>query len=159
MKLPNAWCDPIRRRDALAAILGALLVGLAAAGEAAAQQGRGPYVREAAPRFEPRPPAPLAAGPAGGWPGYNSLPPEERQRLQQQYREWQALPPEKKEEMRRRLDEYRSKPPPQQDLYRQRYDQWRSLPPPERRRLEEKLRRWDELSPQEQESLRRRFRD
>lgn len=164
MKSSTFFLEPRRRllRAGLTALFFVAVLGQAAA--AAAAPGAGPdrpaFGRGAAPGVDPRISSPsYSVRGGGGWPDYNSLPPEEKQRLQRQYREWQSLPPEKKEEMRRRMDEYQRKPPPQQDLYRQRYDQWRNLSPQERRRLEENLRRWDELSPQEQESLRRRFRD
>jgi hypothetical protein len=105
---------------------------------------------DAAPRYAGRDPA---------WPGMNNLSPEEKARLQRQYKEWQSMPPAQKEEMRRRLEDYKRKPPPQQDLYKHRYDQWKQMSPQDRRQLEDTLQHWDRLSPQEQENIRRRFRN
>jgi hypothetical protein len=96
-----------------------------------------------------------------GRPGqqYYNLSPEERARIQRQYREWQSLPPEQKDSMRRRMDEWNRMPPQEQERYQQRYQQWQRLSPDERRQLDNNLKRWDSLSPQEQESIRRRFKN
>jgi hypothetical protein len=91
-------------------------------------------------------------------PTFDTFPPEERPRMQQQYREWQSLPPEQKDTMRRRMDEWNRMPPTERDRYQQRYQQWQQIPPDERRQMENNLRRWDNLSPQERDSLRKRFR-
>jgi hypothetical protein len=91
-------------------------------------------------------------------PSFDSFPPEERPRMQQQFREWQSLPPEQKDTMRRRMDEWNRMPPNQRDRYQQRYQQWQQLSPDERRQLENNLQRWDNLSPQERDSVRQRFR-
>ena len=80
-------------------------------------------------------------------PSFDNFPPEERPRMQQQFREWQSLPPEQKDTMRRRMDEWNRMPPNQQDRYQQRYQQWQRLSPDERRQLENNLRRWENLSP------------
>lgn len=90
-------------------------------------------------------------------PSFDAFPPEERPRMQQQYREWQSLPPEQKDTMRRRMDEWNRMPPTERDRYQQRYQQWQRFPPDERRQMENNLRRWDNLSPQERDSLRKRF--
>jgi hypothetical protein len=92
-------------------------------------------------------------------PDFNTFPPEERPRMQQQFREWQSLPPEQKDTMRRRMDEWNRMPPNQRDRYQQRYQQWQQLPPDERRQLENNLRRWENLSPQERDSIRQRFKN
>jgi len=91
-------------------------------------------------------------------PGFDSFPPEDRPRMQQQFREWQSLPPDQKDAMRRRLDELNRMPPSQRDRYQQRYQQWQQLSPNERRQLENNLRRWENLSPQDRDSIRQRFR-
>jgi hypothetical protein len=92
-------------------------------------------------------------------PSFDNFPPEERPRMQQQYREWQSLPPEQKDTMRRRMDEWNRMPPNQRNRYQQQYQQWQQLSPDERRQLENNLRRWDNLSPQERDSIRKRFRN
>jgi len=89
----------------------------------------------------------------------DQLTPEDKTRMQRQYREWQSLPPNQKDAMRRRMDELNRMPPQERNLYQQRYQQWQQLSPDERRQLENNLRRWDNLSPQERDSIRRRFRD
>jgi uncharacterized membrane protein len=91
-------------------------------------------------------------------PGFESLPPEERPRMQQQFREWQSLPPDQKDAMRRRMEDWNRMPPNERDRYQQRYQQWQQLSPDERRQMENHLRRWDNLSPQERNSFRQRFR-
>jgi hypothetical protein len=92
-------------------------------------------------------------------PNFDSFPPEERPRMQQQFREWQSLPPEQKDTMRRRMDEWNRMPPSQRDRYQQQYQQWQQLSPDDRRQLENNLRRWENLSPQERDSIRQRFRN
>ena len=90
-------------------------------------------------------------------PGFQSLSPEEKGRMQRQYREWQTLPPDQKDVMRRRMDEWNRMPQQNRDLYQQRYQQYKQLSPEERRQLENNLQRWDRLSPQERDSIRQRF--
>lgn len=90
-------------------------------------------------------------------PNFDNMTPEERTRMQRQYKEWQSLPPEQRDTMRRRMDEWNRMPPQDRDRYQQRYQQWQQLSPEERRRLENNLQRWDNLSPQERDSIRRRF--
>ena len=90
-------------------------------------------------------------------PGFQSLPPEEKGRMQRQYREWQSLPPDQKDSMRRRMDDWNRMPQQNRDLYQQRYQQYQQLSPEERRQLENNLQRWDRLSPQERDSIRQRF--
>jgi catalase len=100
----------------------------------------------------------LAQGKGRQKPSFDSFPPEERPRMQQQFREWQSLPPDQKDTMRRRMDEWNRMPPNERDRYQQRYQQWQQLSPDERRQLENNLRRWDNLSPQDRDSIRQRFR-
>jgi hypothetical protein len=90
-------------------------------------------------------------------PYWDNLTPEERTRMQRQYREWQSLPPEQRETMRQRMDGLRRMPPQDRERYQQRYQQWQQLTPEDRHRLENNLQRWDNLSPQERESIRQRF--
>jgi hypothetical protein len=90
-------------------------------------------------------------------PGFQNLPPEEKGRMQRQYREWQTLPPDQKDTMRRRMDDWNRMPQQNRDLYQQRYQQYQQLSPEERRQLENNLQRWDRLSPQERDSIRKRF--
>jgi len=90
-------------------------------------------------------------------PGFQNLPPEEKGRMQRQYREWQSLPPDQKDTMRRRMDDWNRMPQQNRDLYQQRYQQYQQLSPEERRQLENNLQRWDRLSPQERDSIRQRF--
>jgi Protein of unknown function (DUF3106) len=90
-------------------------------------------------------------------PGFQNLPPEEKSRMQRQYREWQTLPPDQKDSMRRRMDDWNRMPQQNRDLYQQRYQQYQQLSPEERRQLENNLQRWDRLSPQERDSIRQRF--
>jgi hypothetical protein len=90
-------------------------------------------------------------------PGFQNLPPEEKGRMQRQYREWQTLPPDQKDTMRRRMDDWNRMPQQNRDLYQQRYQQYQQLSPDERRQLENNLQRFDRLSPQERDSIRQRF--
>jgi hypothetical protein len=90
-------------------------------------------------------------------PGFQSPSPEEKGRMQRQYREWQSLPPDQKDTMRRRMDDWNRMPQQNRDLYQQRYQQYQQLSPEERRQLENNLQRWDRLSPQERDSIRQRF--
>ena len=92
-------------------------------------------------------------------PYFDNLPPDERPRMQQQFREWQSLPPEQKDTMRRRMNEWNRMPPNERDRYQQRYQQWQRLSPDERHQIENNLRRWEDLSPQDRDSIRRRFRN
>jgi hypothetical protein len=92
-------------------------------------------------------------------PYFDNLAPEDRTRMQRQYREWQSLPPEQRDTMRQRMDDLRRMPPQDRERYQQRYQQWQQLSPEDRRRLENNLQRWDSLSPQERESIRQRFKN
>ncbi len=101
----------------------------------------------------------LAQGKGRQKHSFDTFPPEERPRMQQQFREWQSLPPDQKDTMRRRMDEWNRMPPNERDRYQQRYQQWQQLSPDERRQLENNLRRWENLSPQDRDSIRQRFRN
>jgi hypothetical protein len=112
---------------------------------------------DATDRFALKASAYLAQKKGTSRPDFNTFPPEERPRMQQQFREWQSLPSEQKDAMRRRMDDWNRMPPNQRDRYQQRYQQWQQLSPDERRQLENNLQRWENLSPQEQDAIRRRF--
>jgi hypothetical protein len=92
-------------------------------------------------------------------PYFDNLPPDERARMQRQYREWQSLPPDQRDAMRQRMQDWNRMPPQQQERYQQRYQQWQQMSPEDRRKLENNLQRWDKLSPQERDSIRQRFRN
>src|SRR5512136_659113 len=64
-------------------------------------------------------------------PYLDNMPPEERARMQRQYREWQSLPPDQRDTMRRRMDEWNRMPPQDRNRYQQRYQQWQQLSPEE----------------------------
>jgi len=101
----------------------------------------------------------LAQGRQRPPPSFDNLSPDERARMQRQYREWQTLPPEQRDTMRRRMDEWNRMPPQDRNRYQQRYQQWQQLSPDDRRKLENNLQRWDRLSPQERDSIRQRFKN
>jgi catalase len=111
------------------------------------------------PRPLPKHPLYLSQNYGRPSPYFDNMPPEERSRMQRQYREWQSLPPDQRDTMRRRMDEWNRMPQQERDRYQQRYQQWRQLSPEERRRMENNLQRWDNLSPQERDSIRRRFKN
>lgn len=92
-------------------------------------------------------------------PYFDNLPPDERARMQRQYREWQSLPPDQRDAMRRRMEDWNRMPPQDRNRYQQRYQQWQQMSPEERRKLQNNLQRWDNLSPQERDSIRQRFKN
>jgi len=150
------------RRLVLAALAALLVVGLGGTAWGHVQTGRqnGPLeARNAADRAALNASVYLAQKKGQPKPNFDTFPPEERPRMQQQFREWQSLPPEQKDTMRRRLDEWNRMPPNQRDRYQQHYQQWQQLSPDERRQLENNLRRWENLSPQERDSIRQRFKN
>jgi hypothetical protein len=81
-----------------------------------------------------------------------------RERIhQKKYREWQSLPPDEKQKIRQRMDELNKMSPQKRELYQQMFPQWQNLSPGERRRLQKDLENWEQLSPQQQHEIRRRF--
>lgn len=88
---------------------------------------------------------------------YETLSPEERDRLKGRSRKWEDLPPEKRHELERRMERWQQMSPEERELIRKRHRQWQELPPGERERIRERLDRWDSLTPQEQEEIRRKF--
>lgn len=76
----------------------------------------------------------------------------------QGYQDWESLTPEQKERLRQRWQYYRSLPPREQQLLRNRYEELKRLPPEEQRLIRERIKRWEELTPEEQEFIRRKFR-
>jgi hypothetical protein len=150
------------RRKALAVLAVLVVVGLGGTAWGHVQTGRqnGPSeVLDTADRAPLDASVYLAQKKGQPKPSFDNFPPEERPRMQQQFREWQSLPPEQKDTMRRRMDEWNRMPPNQQDRYQQRYQQWQQLSPDDRRQLENNLRRWENLSPQERDSIRQRFKN
>jgi hypothetical protein len=89
---------------------------------------------------------------------YNRLSPEEKNMLNERYREWESLPEQERQRLRHRMKKYRRLPPKDRERYQHRYQQWQKLSPEERYRIREKLHEWDRLSPDEKEQIRRRFR-
>ncbi len=103
----------------------------------------------------------MAAGKDQGSAGQNldSLSPEEKARLQRQYKEWKSMPPDQKENMRRRMEEWNRMPSGDRQRYQERYQKWKQVPPEERRKLEKNLQQWENLSPQERDTIRQRFKN
>ena len=101
----------------------------------------------------------MAAGKDQGSGSQNldSLSPEEKARLQRQYKEWKSMPPDQKENLRRRMDEWNRMPSGDRQRYQERYQKWKQVPPEERRKLEKNLQQWENLSPQERDTIRQRF--
>ena len=87
-----------------------------------------------------------------------NLSPDEKERLERQYKKWKSMPPEKQNTLRKRMEQYKGLPPEERQLYQQRFKQWKGLSPEERRGLQEKLEKWNTLPPEEQEGIRRKFR-
>ncbi len=90
---------------------------------------------------------------------YETLSPEEKERLNRKYREWKSLPPEKQELLRRRMKRWDALPPEDRSLYERRFHQWQNLSPEERERIRERLDKWNRLPDEEKEKIRRQFRD
>ena len=89
---------------------------------------------------------------------YNRLSPEEKNMLNERYREWESLPEQERQRLRHRMKKYRRLPSKDRERYQHRYQQWQKLSPEERYRIREKLHEWDRLSPDEKEQIRQRFR-
>jgi catalase len=154
-------CGASVRRSAITVLAVLLAVGCGGAAwghvQTIARSGGVEFVRA----LDPSAPAAgvyFAQGKGRSRPNFDSFPPDERPRMQQQFREWQSLPPDQKDAMRRRMDEWNRMPPNERNRYQQRYQQWQQLSPAERRQLENNLQRWDNLSPQDRDSIRKRFR-
>ena len=96
--------------------------------------------------------------PAWGDRRSRNLSPDEKERLERQYKKWKSLPPEKQKALRERMEQYKGLPPEERQLYQQRFKQWKGLSPEERRGIQEKLDQWNSLPPEEQELIRRKFR-
>ena len=88
---------------------------------------------------------------------YERLPPEEKAHLRKKLREWQSLSPEEQQKMRRKLDRLNRMPPESQKLYQKRFKQWQKLSPQERQQIRRQLKDWDSLSGEEKRSIRGRF--
>ena len=89
---------------------------------------------------------------------YNRLSPEEKNLLNERYREWESMPEQERQRLRHRMKKYRRLRPKDRERYQHRYQQWQKLSPEERYRIREKLQEWDRLSPDEKEQIRQRFR-
>ena len=90
---------------------------------------------------------------------YNRLSPEEKNMLNERYREWESLPEKERQRLRHRMKRYKRLPPQERERYQHRYHQWQKLSPDERYRIREKLQKWDRLSPEEKEQIRQQFRN
>ena len=88
---------------------------------------------------------------------YQSLPPEEKDKLKRRFREWQSLPQERKRTLRHRMEKWKQLPPEKREHFQQWFQQWKELSPEEQGLIRKKLERWDILPPDEQEKVRRRF--
>jgi hypothetical protein len=77
---------------------------------------------------------------------------------QEALQRWQQLPPEEKERLRERYREYQQLPPEQQQRLRQNLERFRKMDPQQQTQLLERFRRWQQFSPERRENLRRMFR-
>jgi len=89
---------------------------------------------------------------------YNRLSPEQKNKLDERYREWESLPEQERQRLRHRMKKYKQLPPKERERYQHRYRQWQKLSPDERYMIREKLQKWERLSPDEKEQIRQRFR-
>ncbi len=96
---------------------------------------------------------------AGAAPGarerWDRLSPEQKERLRERWRAYQALPPERREELQEKLRRFRALPPERREEIRRNWESFQKLPRRDREEIRERFRRYRELSPERRAQLRR----
>jgi hypothetical protein len=156
---------------ALALALTGVVPSLAQAGRPAEQH---------APHYVPRPPRAQQNAHAGQWlrqhkdpeqqrkalqsdPQFRSLPPQQKQHLQNQLDHFNSLPPEKRQLMLNRMDTFGHLTPEQKDTARQLHSQMQQLPPQRRQAVRNAIQALRAMPPQarqrqiESDAYRRQF--
>ncbi|MGD8762855.1 MAG: DUF3106 domain-containing protein [Desulfobacteraceae bacterium] len=101
----------------------------------------------------------LAKKKKNDWKKREDLSPEEKELLEEKYKEWKSLSPEEKKLIRKRLNKWKKMPPEQRELYQRIYQQWQNLTPKERKKLQEDLDRWEYLPPHKKDAIRHQFKN
>ena len=87
------------------------------------------------------------------------LSPEEKEFIEEKYKEWKSLSREEKKLIRRRLNKWKKMSPEEREIYQRIFQQWQNLTPEERKKLQKDLQRWEHLSPQEKDAIRHQFKN
>jgi len=75
------------------------------------------------------------------WARFKDLPPQKRRRLLKAWRRFQQLPPERRQQLRQKWQRFQQLPPERRDVLRQRFRKWQTLPPEKRQQLRQRYRR------------------
>jgi hypothetical protein len=88
---------------------------------------------------------------------WESMSPEEKSRVIQNYREWKSSPPQKREKVRRNYDAFSDLSAEERQKLRERYRNYKSLEPARREKVRERLNRIDSLPPESRVEIERRY--
>ena len=70
---------------------------------------------------------------------------------------WESLTPEQKERVREAYKKFKALPPERQQKVRQNYQRWRSFSPERRQRIRRNIQRWRSMSPERRARVRERL--
>jgi len=93
------------------------------------------------------------------WKNREDLTSEEKQFLEEKYKEWKSLSPEEKKLIRNRLNKWKKMSPEERELYQRIFRQWQNLTPEERKKLQEDLDRWEYLPRHEKDAILHQFKN
>jgi len=93
------------------------------------------------------------------WKNREDLTSEEKQFLEEKYKEWKSLSPEEKKLIRKRLNKWKKMSPEERELYQRIFRQWQNLTPKERKELQEDLDRWEDLPRHKKDAIRHQFKN
>jgi len=88
---------------------------------------------------------------------WESLSPEEKSRIIQNYREWRSIPPQKQDRIRRNYETFNELSPEERQKLRERYRNYKSLAPAGREKVKERLHRVDSLPPEHRVEIEKRY--
>jgi hypothetical protein len=84
---------------------------------------------------------------------WQSLTPEQRKELLENYHQFKTLTPEKRADLRKRWQEFQSLPPAERTRILAAYRRFKSLSPEKQARIRENWQRWQTLTPEERAKL------
>ncbi len=88
---------------------------------------------------------------------WESLSPEQKQRLRKRLEQWKNLDPDQKARLENRLERLKNLPPEQRQRVIKNWRRFKNLPPEKQRRIREKYKRWQTLDEEDKRRIRNRY--
>jgi hypothetical protein len=105
-----------------------------------------------------QPPEPSSGGAASdGKARWETLTPEQQQKVQERWEKFKSLPPERKQRILRAWHRYRKFSPERRQQMKSRWRRFQQMSPEQKQRFRQRFKKWKALSPGKRRELRQRF--